>query len=271
MEDSLTSRLESVSFRFPAVAGKHVFVHGLGGGCDIITAFAVSHLLDSSAARIIYGNTKVGHVGQVEEVTPHIVRVASPQPEPGTRPRGRGKAAIDHAVPRNEHGCPWIVRLDDEIAERALVSEIQSLGFDLILGIDAGGDSIGRDSAERDQRMLRVLLQTGVPVLHVVVAPGCDGESSVADLRSAMENRIRSGRYRGCFALAPILPILREQSFDLSETRTPRIILAAADEQLSRTNDGLVIVPRGCKPVVPMSWLANAFVFEPAAIPTHSQ
>src|SRR5215475_3454030 len=133
MDDQLTSKLTAVPFAFPVLTGKSVFVHGLGGGCDVITAYAVSTLLDTSAARIIYGNTKVGNVGPVEEIAPYVVRVASPLPEPGTRPRGRGKAAIDHAVPRNAHGCPWIVRLDDELAERALVGSIRSLGFDLIL------------------------------------------------------------------------------------------------------------------------------------------
>jgi hypothetical protein len=267
VEDHLSTQLEAVPFTFPSVTGKNVFVLGLGGGCDIITAFAVSKLLDSSAAKIIYGNTKVGNVGPVEAITPHIVRVASPEPTPGQRPRGHGKAAIDHSVPRNAHGCPWIVRLDDEAAERAIVGEIRSLSFDLIIGIDAGGDSIGRDVFERDQRMLRVLLQAGVPVLHIVVAPGCDGEITVADLRSALGLRLASGRYRGCFALAPILPVLRENSFDLSEKRTPRIILAAAEGQLPRTPEGLVIVPRGCQPVVPASWLAKGFVFEPKLTP----
>lgn len=268
MDDRLTNQLLEVPFAFPAVAGKSVFVLGLGGGCDVITAYAVSTLLDGTSARIVYGNTKVGPVGPVEELTPHIVRVASPPPEPGQRPRGRGKAAIDHAVPRNAHGSPWIVRLDDEDAERALVGEISALGFDVILGTDAGGDSLGRDPHERDQRMLRVLLHTSAPVLHVVVAPGCDGESNVADLRTAMENRIASGRYRGYFALDPMLPVLREHSFGLSDARTPRIVLRAAAGELSRTHDGNVIVPRGCNPVVPPEWLANAFVFEPESLAT---
>jgi hypothetical protein len=108
-----------------------------------------------------------------------------------------------------------------------------------------------------------VLLRTGVPVLHVVVAPGCDGESSVADLRHAMDQRITAGRYRGCFALDPLLPVLRAQSFDLAESRTPNIILRAANGELTSTSAGQIIVPRGCNPVVPPAWLANAFVFEP--------
>jgi hypothetical protein len=108
-----------------------------------------------------------------------------------------------------------------------------------------------------------------VPVLHVVVAPGCDGESKVADLRGAMANRIAAGSYRGRFALDPILPVLRSLSGGLAESRTPRIILRAADGELARTNDGNIIVPRGCNPVVPPAWLANAFVFEPEPLATN--
>jgi hypothetical protein len=270
VDDRLTHQLLATPFTFPEVAGRNVFVLGLGGGCDIITAYAVSTLLDGTSARIVYGNTKTGKVGPVEEVTPHVVRVASTLPEPGSKPQGCGKAALDHSVPRNPNGSPWIVRLEGEEAERALVGEIRSLGFDLIIGVDAGGDSIasrgGRARLERDQRMLNILVQTGTPILHVVVAPGCDGECDVEDLYRALDARLTTGRYRGCFALDPLLPILRSLSGGLKESRTPRIILRAADGQLARTSGGRTVVPRGCNPVVPSAWLAHAFVFEPAPV-----
>lgn len=266
MADALTEELLAVPFTFPAVAGKSVFVL-LGGGCDVITALAVSQQLDRAAARVVYGNTKVGGVGPVEPVTPHIVKVASERPSPGQKVTGRGHAKIDHGVPRNEHGSPWIVRLDDETAQSALVGEIRSLGFDLILGIDAGGDSIatqnGRGHLERDQLMLNVLRRTGAPLLHVVVAPGCDGESTVADLRDSLAALLAANRYRGCFSLAPLLPTLGELSVGLSDSRTPRIILAATSDRLRRTDAGLQVVPRGCEPAVPAAWLSHAFVFEP--------
>jgi hypothetical protein len=264
--DPLTERMLAEVFRFPDVSGKSVLVHGLGGGCDVITAFAVS-LQFGPAARILYGNTKVGGVGPVREVTPHIVTPATPAPAPGVRPGGCGTAAIDHSTPRDAHGSPLIVRLGGEGTEPALVEEVRSLGFDLLVGVDAGGDSVaaqdGRGHLERDQRMLNVLQRTGIPLLHAVVAPGCDGESTAADLRASLGRLVAGGRYRGCFALAPLLPTLRAQSFGLAESRTPRIILAAADGALPTAPDGTQTVPRGCRTAVPASWLAHAFVFEP--------
>src|SRR5262249_428429 len=111
--------LGAVPFVFPDVAGQKVLVLGLGGGCDIITAFAFSRLLDGAGSRgIVYGNTKTADVGSVEHVTEHILRVTGPLIEAGRRVRGRGKAWIDHSVPRSPNGSPWIVLLADEAAER---------------------------------------------------------------------------------------------------------------------------------------------------------
>ncbi|VTU02831.1 Uncharacterized protein OS=Emiliania huxleyi CCMP1516 GN=EMIHUDRAFT_199930 PE=4 SV=1: DUF1152 [Gemmataceae bacterium] len=187
-------------FTFPDVAGRHVFVLGLGGGCDVITAYAASRLLSPGAARVMYGNTKTDSAGPVERLTPHVARVASPVPEPGHKPNGCGSAAIDHGVPRDAHGSPWIVLLGRDHDADALATEIASLGFDLIIGVDAGGDSIvtkrGRTRPGRDQRVLAVLFRTRVPVLHVVVAPGCDGESRTEDLCDALAARLNAGAYR---------------------------------------------------------------------------
>ena len=248
--------LQSKPFAFPNRNGQKVLVLGLGGGCDILTAYAISTLLDDGrTSGIVYANTKLGNVGPIEAITPHIVRVSGPVPEPGRRVRGYGRARIDHSISRGAQGCPWIVLLSDEDAQRELVGEIRSLGFDMLIGIDTGGDSIaskgGRGHRGRDQRMLRVLRQTGVLLFHVVVAPGSDGESPYEDLRASFTRHEVEGRYAGCFSLEPILPVLREHSASLSPSRTPRIILAAAAGLLARNRDGRCIVPRGRKPAVP--------------------
>jgi hypothetical protein len=259
---------DAVSFAFPSVAGQKVFVLGLGGGCDIITAYAISGLLNEQAKEIIYANTKTTRsVGPTKPVTPHIVHVASEQPEPGRTASGLGRAAIDHGVPRRGES-PWIVLLEDALAESELVGDIRSLGFDLLVGVDTGGDSIahkkGRGRRGRDQRMLRILVQVGVPVLHVVVAPGSDGEESTEDLLSVFEREAAAGRYRGSFSLDSLLPVYRTLSVGLADRRTPKIILSAADGQLARTKDEkFVIVPRGKQPAVPPHWLTSAFVFAP--------
>jgi hypothetical protein len=258
----------AVPFVFPDISGRKVLILGLGGGCDIITAFALAKLLDRGQSEsVVYANTKTGDVGSVEHITAHILRVSGPVIESRCRVRGRGKAWIDHSVPRSPNGSPWIVLLGDDVAERELVGELQSLDCDLVIGVDTGGDSIahkrGRGHLGRDQRMLGVLRRTGLPLLHVVVAPGSDGEASCEDLRTVIEEHVADGRYRGCFALDPILPTLRAFLGSLGPTRTPQIILAAAEGRLAQTGNGHVVVPRGRKPAVPKHWLTTGFVFAP--------
>ena len=85
-----------------------------------------------------------------------------------------------------------------------------------------------------------------------------DGESSCEDLRDSMAEH---PDYRGCFALDPVLDVFRTFRGSLGPTRTPQIILAAAEHRLAIDPDGRVTVPRGRQPRVPKSWLTTAFVF----------
>jgi hypothetical protein len=260
--------LHTVPFVFPDLAGQKVLVLGLGGGCDILTAFAVAKLLEGGAPReIVYANTKTADVGSVEPVTAHVLQVTGPLVEAGAPGRGRGKCWIDHSVPRSPNGSPWIVLLSGPAAENELAGEIQSLKFDLVIGVDTGGDSIaskgGRGHQGRDQRMLGVLRRTGLPLLHVVVAPGSDGEASLEDLRTVFAIHVADGRYRGCFALDPLLPVFHNYRESLGPSRTPQIILAAFEDRLARAINRLVVVPRGRNPAVPRDWLTTGFVLVP--------
>src|SRR5262249_9504185 len=136
--------MREVPFVFPDLAGKKVLFLGLGGGCDVITAFAVAKLAEGRARAAVYAHTKTSSVARLQPIPPHILRVAGPVLEPGRQVRGYGRTKIDHSVPRGPDGCPWIFVLDRETAERELVGEVRSLGFDVIFGVDTGGDSIAR-------------------------------------------------------------------------------------------------------------------------------
>src|SRR5262249_41989606 len=148
--------------------------------------------------------------------------------------------------------------------------EILSLEFDLVVGVDTGGDSIatkgGRGHLGRDQRMLKILRRTGLPLLHVVAAPGSDGEASFADLQAAFTDQVARDQYSGCCSLEPMLGFFRAFRPALSPTRTPMIILAAAEDRLVHAKEGRVVVPRGRQPAVPRSWLTTGFVLGPRDI-----
>jgi hypothetical protein len=256
MEELLRMR-----YAFPDVAGRRVLVVGLGGGCDAILACAVAGLFPAGGV-VAYGNTKKRVEDDLEQVRPAVFRFpAGSEPPASLAGRTHGTTAIDRALPRGPEGCPFVFVLakDDE----GLAAQVAELGFDLLVGVDTGGDSltVTELSGEngRDRRMLRVLRRTGLPVVHIVAAPGSDGEAPLGKLCQAF--RDHQEHYRGCFALEPTFPVLRRQSAGLSSKRTPCIVLAAAEGRLQTDAAGRVVVPRGLKPAVPPDWLLHGFVF----------
>ncbi len=243
-----------------------MLVLGVGGGCDVISAYAVARLLPAEVTRqAVYGNTKKRQENGVEAISPHVFRFAGEPVPIATGQATHGKTVIDRSLPRGPGGCPFIVLLPDRVNEAEVAAEIVALGFDAVLGVDTGGDSIvGREDrgAGRDKRMLRVLRRTGLPLLLAVLAPGSDGESPADRLLAGIRARVEQGRYLGCFPLGPALDDLRTFSEPLTDGRTPRIILAAAADRLERDESGRCVVPRGLRPVVPREWLTHGFVFD---------
>jgi hypothetical protein len=251
-------------FSFPDLTGQKVFLLGLGGGCDVILAYALGQILPTRLGTLVVGNTKERTADSLELFTPHLARLRR-DPPTRTGRRAHGTNVIDQGVPPGDEGCPWIVVLPEDVDEREVVREIQAQQFDFLLGIDTGGDSLvgSAESGDdgRDKRMLRVLRATGLPLLLVIAAPGSDGESTCSAVQEMFHTQERLGLYRGSFSLEPTFPILRQFSPSLGPTRTPRIILSAADGLLATNAAGRVVVPRGCRPSLPREWLTHAFAF----------
>lgn len=258
---------QDVVYEVPNVTDQKILIIGLGGGCDILSAYAMAQMFPPSEARLlVYGNTKHHDEPDLETVGAWIRQVPGEAISPSELSgHTHGSTLIDRSVPRGDEGCPWIFLLPKRREEKQLQDAIASMGFDLIYGIDTGGDSMATDassgSSGRDKRMLRLLQRIDVPFLHVVVAPGCDGESEQDDLGNALELRIAQAEYRGCFSLEPFVPVYRALSATLKKRRTPGIILSAFDNQLEVVHNQ-VKVPRGCKPWVPCDWLTQAWVFQ---------
>jgi hypothetical protein len=259
MDDWFATRCD-----FATLAGRKILVLGLGGGCDAISAHAVWRLLPEPVRReSAYGNTKKRQEKDLEPISPHVFRPCGPPVVITPGQPTHGKTLIDRSLPRGPGGCPFIIMLPDGASE-AVAAEIEALGFDVVLGVDTGGDSILGDEdkgAGRDKRMLRVLRRTGLPLLLAMLAPGSDGAGTFDRLRQAIRSRIAAGLYAGCFSLEPALADLRIHSAPLTEKRTPRIIVAAAEDRLDRDGAGRCIVPRGLRPAVPREWLTHGLVF----------
>jgi hypothetical protein len=231
----------------PDARDKHTLVMGLGGGADVITAWALAQRLDRGAAgRITVANTKHELEPDLLRVSDHIGRV------PPGPPPVRCRTTLDRAL----REAPLIVALPRTAPLEPLAAEVRALGCDQWIGVDTGGDVLvgGRVSPKgRDQRMLEVLRRTGQPGWLVVVAPGADGQTRTERMAEAM------ARWSplGTGSVASLVPTFREFADRLQPHRTPRVVLDAVD----RPEIDPVEVPRGCRPRVPRAWLVTVFLY----------
>jgi len=243
------------AYRVPDLTNRRILLAGLGGGCDIFTAHAFRHVLAGArAASFTFANAKrKGGCGSTQgSVSPHVLRSAAPFNFVNDDANELGpEATLLLVVPQRED-------------EPCFVEEIRQLGCDFIFGIDAGGDSLVPSalsgSEGRDKIMLRLLRQTGVPLHHVVVAPGCDGEATADALAEAMSHEASRDRYRGCCSLEPLYADLQKIAVRLTRERTPCIMLTAA-ARLAAGGSEAMIVERGIWPEIPLAWLTRGFVF----------
>lgn len=255
------NRIEQVAelmrtvYRVPDLAGYRVLLAGLGGGCDIFTAWAIRHVLaGAGAAEFVCSNTtRRGYDDTAQEtLSPHvltsdILRYLAEDPVAAVRP-------VDSLL--------FVV--PDRADEAGFIDEVRRLRFDFIFGIDAGGDSLTPSALSgpegRDKTTLRLLRQTGLPLHHVVVGPGCYGEATADALADAILREASLGRYLGCLSLEPLYADFRRIARHLTPDRTPRIILAAA-ARAAGSDDRTMIVERGLWPLIPVDWLVRGFVF----------
>jgi uncharacterized protein (TIGR00725 family) len=253
----------------PDLEGERVLVVGIGGGSDIISAYAFSRLLvDRHPAALLYANTKRDIDRGLTRISKHVYRVPEAvQPVARDDPK-HGTTKIDRSVPRGDEGCPVIFLLPEEDRRAPdLAAEIDRLRFDHIFAVDTGGDSLLTDRvhkhAGRGRRMLAVLERCVIRLHIVVLGPGCDGEASFLELHRTFTRKVSNGRYLGCFSLAPMIGVYRQLAALLSSRRTPNILTSVHDGSVARgSTPGTVIVPRGQRPLIPEAWLKHGFVFD---------
>ena len=255
------NEIESVPYEFPQLVGRNVLVVGLGGGCDIISAYALAEMLKSAnPEKIVYGNTKRPSSDRLS-VTSHVQPLAE-QP--------RSVDPIGYSIPGMAEDCPLVFTIPRRLGRsltKEVAKEIAALNCDLLIGVDTGGDSLFEESYTgsegRDKQMLRILQSVGLPMIHVVVAPGSDGETPYREMLSCFARKQRQGEYRGCFSLEPMVPLMKQLAAPLHKKRTPNIIVAAFEDCLSQSDPpDFVEIPRCIRPFVPRAWLQKGFVFQ---------
>ena len=203
------------------VKGGKVLVIGCGGGCDIVFATAVAtYLRDGDSDTLFYtANTKGGLptdkdvLTEVEGCSNILRPPAEVIPVDVNGPPTYGSTAVEQSMPRFADGSPYLVCLPSKSKDveqctrenkELMVPQIRALGFDAIVGCDAGGDGLtggmaleeGDVGLGRDVQMIGVLKACGLPFIQLVFGPGCDGESEEGAMRAALYKEQQAGTLR---------------------------------------------------------------------------
>jgi len=272
-----------------------ILVIGMGGGCDIFTAYSIYlklRKLFGQEKEILYANTKSasflktdlqGH----EKITEGLYKLPDGLMvlEKGCDKSCYGTSKLSQSIPRHSNGSPYIFVLPTEskdpiIATRenqeAMEKAFKNLKADVIIGIDNGGDCItgGMDwegSAElgRDVQMLNSIVKSGIPHLILACGPGCDGESSVKTMNETVTRLQKQGSYLGAFKLKDLVTEVRPWTENLSPMRTPNICYSAIMGQTPEENGSqevddveyLKLVRHCSTQWIPRNWLSHGLAF----------
>lgn len=273
-------------------SGQRALVIGMGGGCDVIAAFALAQNWKASAphgATVMYSTCvsprpmPVGH----EQLASHLWRCPMEVVPLVPGDEAYGSTRIEQSLPRGPEGSPllFVVPRDgksggtvEEItaANSAAIGEsLARLRVDTVLAVDFGGDSLtggidftGDPECGRDRQVLHALRASKLPCVQLVLGPGCDGESSVEAMRAAVRAADERGQLLGVLPLADVVGTMAQCAATLKPSRTPNIVQSAFAFYKSQglapgTAAGLCTISRhGHEQQVPWAWLTVALAFK---------
>ena len=270
-----------------AIEGKRVLVIGIGGGCDVISAYALCEHFKKNygPSTICYGNTiSPRDLSGTEKITDYIYKFSEATEIITIAPKQNTyhTIVIEQSLPRDTHGSPFLFVLPSEGGESIesvtqknkdlLGNTIKTFSgqWDTIIGVDGGGDSLtgGIDFKKhpafgRDRQMLTVLSSLGVNFFHMIIGPCCDGESTHFQMNDFVT---RAGEYHlGSFQVNETMAtVMQDLSKTMAVTRTTNLISAAFFGDLDELQDnrGNVQINRGIKPWIPLKWLTDILVFQ---------
>lgn len=259
---------------------QRILVLGMGGGCDIFAAYALARQLAQihAASTVLYGNC-VGRREMVGCVKVSDFLWSTPEKVVPLKPgdQAYGSVRLELSCPRGPEGSPLLFVVPgrrgeiERITAENLAAVVPALGAvspDLIVGVDCGGDSVtggidwrGSPEAGRDMQVLRCFRESGVPFVHAVLGPGCDGESEEAAMLSSCQRLAAEGCLRGVFDVQALLADMAGCCRTLKGTRTPNLMQRAANGDLPEAkhpsgSKAYVRIDRGGRgTLVPREWL----------------
>lgn len=128
-----------------------VLIVGVGGGCDVFSAYALNlelkkNVLQESEIVVAQTKRKVRTKERLKKITWHVYGMREDRPlavlEESTDTYGT--TVLTESLPRDKNS-PIVFELphkDNKKELEALKQDISELDFDLVIGVDTGGDCI---------------------------------------------------------------------------------------------------------------------------------
>jgi hypothetical protein len=255
-------------------AGERGLVLGMGGGCDVVAAAVLARAWErESNGAVCFGNC-IGTRPLPEDhelIVDNLYKLPEAVVPLRSGDEAYGSTRLELSVPRGTDGSPLLFIIPGDGKSGGTLEEVttancaavsgalKALRTSQVIAVDLGGDSLtggldfagGSPEFGRDRQVMHALAASGVPFVHLVFGPGCDGESSVERMQAAMRDADDRGALLGAMPLANVVGPMAELAKTLSPNRTPNILARAAEQQT-----GLFVITRhGNTAEVPCSWL----------------
>jgi hypothetical protein len=255
-----------------------VLVLGIGGGGDVVGALAIARLCESLGTQSVLGGVAWERFAV--------------DPRPGPRPveeirnaeRLDGGAVLADAGTTTDDGIAFAeagvarhleartVLIDVSRgaagAARGIAAAMDELDCDLLVGVDVGGDVLGRGDEEGlasplcDAVMLAAMLDAARAkgTLLGVIGAGCDGELTPTQVLDRVAALGRAGAWIGTWGISPALARELERAADRVPTEASLQVARCA-----RGETGVVPIRGGRRQVELGPVGALAFLFDAVA------
>jgi len=257
---------------------KKVLILSMGGGNDYIGAYMIAKLITKHypAVDIIFASSIIidGPYEPLIKLNDYLFTIDDFLPACDFNIKNHSIRLIAQGINNEKMNLPYFVAVNQNEPEKRKLAYQQlfdEVNPDCIITSDNGGDSItgGLDGIDGfDQTNLKTLLDMRNRFHHLVIGPGCDGESSIEDFNKYIEMHIES--FRGIFNIGEAVELIKSNVWHNSEVMlqmdhrwsTMRIIFEAHQKVFEGFGDEVFTIPRHKKDQkIPYKILQSVLVF----------
>jgi hypothetical protein len=259
-------------------AADRALVLGIGGGGDVVGALAIARLCESVGTACALGGVAWERFAIDPRPGPRSVdEIRGGERLAGGAVLADSETTTDDGVAFAEAGVAGFLGAPTALidvtrgatgASEGIAAAMERLECDLLVGVDVGGDMLGRGDEEGlasplcDAVMVAAMLEgagESDPILAMIGA-GCDGELAPAQVLERVAALARAGAWLGTWGMPPDAAAELERAADRVPTEASLMVARCA-----RGETGTVPIRGGRRQVELGPLGALAFFFDPLA------